>query len=125
MRTFVRGIIVVGLALAVGCSNEPKPAQTPEQLQGRLTAADAMTNASEKNDVLQVIAQDAADSGAGDVVLKALGKITNASTRNDTAEACALSLAKRGDTRAATAIAQQISNASLKNDVLAKIAKGD
>jgi hypothetical protein len=120
----ISSLVVVGLALAAGCGPNARPPQTPEQLMGRLDAANRITNLSERQAALKEIAVDAANSGAGDITLKAMERITNVSTKNEVAEECALTLARRGDTRAATTCAEAITNVQKKNEVLARIAKG-
>lgn len=124
MRAWRMSIVFVGLAFVVGCAQEPRPPQTPEQLSGRMEAASKIPNLSEKSDAYKVIAMDAADSGVVDVVVKSIDGIPNISTRDEVAETCALKLMKRGDTKAATTVAEKITNMSKKSDVLGKIAKG-
>jgi hypothetical protein len=129
MPTRIRGVPVVLLALALGCSQPkatpPKEPQGPEQLKGRLEAANKMTNLTDRNQALQSIAEDAATAGAAEIVTAALEGITNLGLRNDTAAECALRLARRGDTKAATTVAESITNLSKRNEVLGKIAKGE
>jgi hypothetical protein len=124
MKAWRMSSIILGLAFVAGCAQEPRPPQTPEQLNGRMEAAGKIANLSEKSDAYKVIAVDAADSGVVDVVVKAIDGIPNISTRDDAAETCALKLMKRGDTKAATTVAEKISNLAKKNEVLSKIAKG-
>jgi len=114
-----------GLFFVAGCSSGSKSPQTPEQLQGRLDAANRITSISQRNDAMKAIAEDAADSDAGDVALMALEAISTLSVRNDVAERCALKFLKRGNTKAATAVAETITSMSKKNEVLAQIAKGN
>jgi hypothetical protein len=117
--------IVVVLALLAGCNREAQRQQSPEQLKGRLDAANGISNSAEKNAALKSVAEDAADSGVVDVVVKAVEGISNTTTRSEVAAACARKLAKRGDTKGATDVAQLISNTSMKNEVLGEIAKGN
>lgn len=124
MRADRVALIVLGLALAVGCGQTPKPPQTAEQLKGRLDAANQMADISKRADALKVIAVDAADAGSVDLVLKSIGGIPNLGTKNEVAEACALKLMKRGDTNAATTIAGTIVNLQKRNEILGRIAKG-
>lgn len=122
---YVRGAVVVMLAFLTGCNRDAQRQQSPEQLKGRLDAANAISNTTEKNEALKSVAQDAADSGVVEVALKAVEGISNTTTRNEVAAACSRKLAKRGDTKGATDVAQLISNTTLKNEVLAEIAKGN
>jgi len=124
MRTWRISIVVVGLVFAAGCTQEPRPPQTPEQLNGRLEAAGKIPNTAERSDAYRVIALDAADSGITDAVVKAIEGISNIGLRDEAAEACALKLMKRGDTKGATNVAEKINNTSKKSEVLGKIAKG-
>src|SRR5689334_8919305 len=106
--------VVIGLALAVGCGQDAKPPQTrdaqppqtPEQLKGRLDAANKVANPSERHDALKVVAIDAADAGVVDVVVKAIEGIAHSGIKDEVAVTCALKLAKRGDAKDATTVAE-------------------
>ena len=124
MRTWRITLAAVGLALAAGCGQSPRPSQTPEQLNGRLDAAKKLADVSQQTDALKTLASDAADAGAVDIVIKAIDGIPNVATKDEAAEACALKLAKRGNPTAATTVAEKIANTQKKNELLAKIAKG-
>jgi hypothetical protein len=113
--------LILGLALTTGCGQGANQKQTPEQLEGRLGAASAVTDPDKRNESLKVVAEDAADVGVGDVVRAAAEKITDPDSKNDVARTCALKLAKRGDMKAATAVAGLITDPDTKNDVLGKI----
>lgn len=125
MSTRIAGVLIP-LVLVFGCgrSQTPREPQTPDQLKGRLDAATKITNSTERNEALQTIAEDAADAGISEIVIKALEGITNSSTRNDVAADCALRLAKKGETKGATTVAEGITNSTKRNEVLGKIAKG-
>jgi ribosomal protein L29 len=115
-------VLVVGLALAAGCS--PPKQTTPEQFKARLDAADAMSNPGQQEEARKKIAEEAADAGEADVARKAWDKLSNPGTKEELAEACALKFAKRGDLKAARAFADLMSNPGRKEEVLRKIANG-
>jgi hypothetical protein len=118
-------VMIVGLVVVAGCGQQPRSAQTPEQRKWRLDAAIGVTNMTQKNEALISVAEDAADAGAGDIVVKALEEMSNLTTKSDVAETCALKLARRGDAKAATRVAETMTNLTKKNEVLARIAKGN
>ena len=113
--------VILGFSLAAGCERGANHKQTPEQLEGRLGAASAVTDPDKRNESLKVVAEDAADVGVGDVARAAAEKITDPDSKNDVAKTFALKLAKRGDMKAATAVAGLITDPDTKNDVLGKI----
>jgi hypothetical protein len=131
LRAWSLGIVVVSLVIC-GCGNKQttsptSPPQNPERLSGRLDAANKLANAADRHAALKVVALDAADAGAVDIVTKAIEGIpVNAATgpKDEVAAACATKLAHRGDTKAATTLAETIANTQKKNEVLANIAKG-
>jgi thioredoxin-like negative regulator of GroEL len=115
------GLLMV-LVLVIGC--RAKQPASAEQMAGRLDAATAMSNVSQRNDALAAVALDAADAGEGGIVKRAVGQISNVSQQNDVAYSCALKLAERGKSQEATAIAKMISNVSKQNEALRRIAEG-
>jgi hypothetical protein len=136
MRSFFR-LVLVGVLLA-GCESGvgtvsvrtvgPAPAEpvgdAGDRFALRLEAALAMSNAFERNDVLEKLAVSAAEAGQADVVKKCLAELSNAFTRNETAGRCALLLARAGQGVAAIAVAREISNTFERDDVLKKLAEG-
>ena len=67
MKHIVYCVLIVELALVVGCSPdgktpEGKQNQNADQLKGRLDAAVAITEPDRKNDALKSVAGDAADA---------------------------------------------------------------
>jgi hypothetical protein len=117
--------LLLGLVFVFGCGEANRPPATPEQLRGRLEAATAMTNVAERNDVLVVLAKDAADIGESEIVKQAIGQIGNIAQKNDIAYSCALKLSKQGKIQAATDVAKMIANVAQRNEALGKIAKGE
>src|SRR5262245_29599481 len=85
---YVRGLVLVIAAIAAGCNREGQRSQAPEQLKGRLDAANGISNSSEKNEALKSVALDAADSGVVEVAVKALEGISNSSMRSEVAATC-------------------------------------
>jgi len=114
--------LILGLALAAGCGRDAK--QTPEQLKGRLDAAMGLTDPDKRNDALKAVAEDAAESGVGEIAQAATQRITDHDRQNQVAGTCALKLADHGDTKSATAVAGLITDPDRRNEVLGKISKG-
>jgi hypothetical protein len=128
-----RALAAIGLALAIGCDSGPKPPPpaeptkdrpSAEQLRGRLQAAVGITDPKLKREAMQALARDAADAGAGDVVLRAVREIFDPAVQADVAEDCAIRLVTSGDAKGATAVADVITDVTRRNEVRAKIAKG-
>lgn len=107
-----------------GCTQYVKPKVfTYEQLNGRLEAANSMSDPGLRNDAYKILAIDAADSQMAEVVLSALGKMNDPGVKNTTASTCAVKLAEKGDQKYATTVALLITDPGIKNDTLAKIAR--
>src|SRR5262245_52539679 len=128
-----RALVAVGLAVAVGCGPgaKPQPSAEPpkdrpsaEQLRGRLEAALGITDPVRQGEALRVVARDAADAGAGDIVLQAVKRITDVAARNEVAADCAVRLARSGDPKGANLVTDQITDPAKRNEVRAKVAEG-
>lgn len=122
---YTRGIVLLVVANLAGCNREAPRTQAPDQLKGRLDAANGISNSTERNEALKSVAQDAAEAGVVEVTVKAVEGISNTTMRSEVAATCARKLAKRGETKGATDVAQLITNSTLKNEVLGEIAKGN
>ena len=113
------------LILVSGCDD---PASTttasPAGISGRLDAALAMQGDTARHNALVKLAQDAAEAGDGDVVLKAIEAIDAGTARDNTCAMCSEALARMGRTAAATAVAKQISDETARKNTLSKIASG-
>jgi hypothetical protein len=121
-----RCCLFLGLVLALGCSQGTTPPPvTTEQLKGRLEAAEAINNVAKRNEVLQAVAEDAADAGDSEIVKRVLDKMNNVAQKNHLASSCALKLAERGKSQDAVEVAKTITNVAKKNETLGKIAKGN
>ena len=111
--------------LVTGCQD---PASTmtapPTEISGRLDAALAMKEDTARHNTLVKLAQDAAEAGDGDVVLKAIEAVDAGTARDNTCAICSEALARKGKTSEATAVAKQISNETARNNTLSKIASG-
>jgi hypothetical protein len=120
----VTGVCLL-LILVSGCDD---PASTttasPAGISGRLDAALAMQGDTVRHNALVKLAQDAAEAGDGDVVLKAIEAIDAGTARDNTCAMCSEALARMGRTAAATAVAKQISDETARKNTLSKIASG-
>jgi hypothetical protein len=120
----VTGICLL-LILVAGCDD---PASTtnapPSETSGRLDAVLAMKEDVARHNALVKLAQDAAEAGAGDAVLRAIDAVDAGTARDNTCAICSEALARKGKTTAAKAVASQISNEVARNNTLSKIASG-
>ncbi len=113
------------LAFAVGC-NGPTPITSgpSTKMSGRLESALAMKDDTSRHNTLVKLAEDAAQAGNGDVVLKAIAAVDAGTARDNTCAICSGELARQGRTLEATAIAKEIANETARNNTLAQIASG-
>lgn len=108
--------IGLGLAFAlVGCAAAP---QTGSQLSDRLSNAQQITDSHQKDDALQTIAKDAANSAQPQLCLNAVGGIADSRLRDMTAHGCADTFNGKGDRSTATALVGMIGDAGLKDQIL-------
>lgn len=77
-----------------------------------------------RHNALVKLAQDAAEAGDGDVVLRAIEAVDAGTARDNTCAMCSEALARNHKTTAAMAVANQISNEAARNNTLSKIASG-
>ena len=111
-------IVLTCLVLLAGCGSS----STPEDLSGRLSAAQEITDTSKRDSTLADVAKDAGKAGNGVVASDAIAKISSSSLRDTTAADVAVALAAAGDSAAATQVAKQISSTTQRNSVLEQIA---
>jgi hypothetical protein len=113
----------LGLLLAVvllsACEKQPA-----SPLQGRLEAANSISEPNARNESLGKVAIDAANAKDTATSARAIESITNPNLMNSTAATCALALSKKADPKSATTIAQLISDPNLRNSTLQTIATG-
>jgi hypothetical protein len=123
VRTFTR--ICLLLLLLAGCDHQvPVTGTGTSEFSGRLEAALAMENGTAKHNTLVKLAENAAQAGDGDVVLKAIAAVDAGTFRDNTCAICSLALAKQGKTLEATAVAKEIANETQRNNTLTQIATG-
>lgn len=96
----------------------------PSEMSSRLDAALAMKADTSRHNTLVRVAQDAAEAGDGDVVLKAIAAIDAGTARDNLCSTCSKALAKKGKTSEATAVAMQLANDTSRNNLLSQIASG-
>src|SRR5262249_19348412 len=102
----------------------PKDRPSAEQLRGRLEAALGITDPVRQGEALRGVARDAADAGAGDIVLQAGNRITDLAARNEVAADCAVRLARSGAPKRADLVPDQMTGPAKRNEVRAKVAEG-
>jgi hypothetical protein len=141
MRLLTGCSLCVGISLfALGCQRRedtrPQPhnqssasssdrAADDSNLAARFDAASSMNNVALKDEALVKLAENASNSGNGDIAKKSIDGIQNVALHDEAAYNSALLLAKSGTTKVAVAIAQSINNVAKRDEALAKIAKGD
>jgi len=128
MRTaIVVSILGCVLLCVCGCKRAESPTKpaSSSALAGRLKAAQAITDFSERNNSLSQLAKDAADAGDPALVNESLQGINDFSLRNDTTASAALKLGKAGKGDDAVTVAQTIGDLSVRDRVLIKLSKGD
>ena len=109
--------------LLLGCSDGPNTGTSPQDLQGRYTAAEQISDGSKRNTAFAAVAETAGKAGDGEVARKAVEQIDVASLRNSTADSVAVALAKGGHSDAATKVAMLMTDGDLRNATMEKIAK--
>jgi hypothetical protein len=113
------------LVLALGCQGQVSTqSPAPTAMSGRLDAALAMKVGTSRHNALVKLAEEAANAGDGDVVLKAIAAVDAGTARDNTCSICSQALAKQGKSSQATKVAKQIANETSRNNMLAKIATG-
>ena len=98
--------------------------QAASPFQGRLEAANAISEPNARNQSLGKVALDAANALDISTTKKAIESMNEPNLMNSTAATCALALSKKADPKSATTIAQLISDPNLRNSTLQTIAKG-
>ncbi len=124
-----RFIIITNMFLLLflfsGCKDQgATKSSPPTELSGRLDAALAMKEGTSRHNMLVKLAEDAANAGDGDTVLKAIAQVDPGTARDNTCAICSEALAKQGKTSEATMVAKQIVNETSRNNALARIASG-
>jgi hypothetical protein len=112
------------MLLFVGCSDQSTSRATSDKFKGRLTAALAINDTSQRNDALKSVAQDAAEAAEGEIVKRAIYEINDSAMLDNVAYTCALKLVERGQAQAAADTAKLMHDTSRQNEVLSQIAKG-
>jgi len=98
-------------------------AEKREELSARLEAAEMISNQSEKDKALSVVATDAARAGEIDTVSAAIEQISASSYRDQASLDSVRLLAKRGLRKEAIQIAQRISSNMTRDLALAELAQ--
>lgn len=127
-ETCLRNItrIFLLLVLFAGCDRQvPATAPGTSEFSGRLEAALAMKNGTSRHNTLVKLAENAAQAGDGEVVIKTIAAVDAGTARDNTCAICSLALAKQGKTSEATAVAKEIANETQRNNTLTQIATGD
>jgi hypothetical protein len=115
------GLLLAAVLLMSACG---KQSTSDPAMQGRLDAANAISEPNSRNGALAQLAIDAANAKDVRATTKALDGINEPSLKNSTAATCALAFSGKRETKTATEIAQLISEPSLRNSTLQSIAKG-
>ena len=115
-----RGLLLAVVLLSA-CDKQPAKGSP---LQGRLEAANSISEPNARNESLGKVAIDAANAKDIPTTTKAIGSITDPNLMNSTAATCALALSKKAEPKSATAIAQLITDPNLRNSTLHTIAIG-
>ena len=135
-------VLAAVLTLATGCAVqdedqrvEPSTASHPSSqagalppaldLDGRLEAAQAISNLRQRDQALAAVALDAAQVGNTSVAEAALSGIADLADSDRACAACARAFAGVGDATQATAIAKRIRSLPTRDQVLAEIAKAN
>jgi hypothetical protein len=126
-ETCLRNIykICLLLVLFAGCDRQvPATVTGTSDFSGRLEDALAMKNGTAQHNTLVKLAENAAQAGDGDVVLKTIAAVDSGTFRDSTCAICSLALAKQGKASEATAVAKEIANETQRNNTLTQIATG-
>lgn len=133
MRHFSWCVVLSAIfGVVAGCRNGSKDKAPLAQkvkseatpLQGRLEAALAILDATNRDNTLVQLAEDAATSRDVEVTKSALKLINGATARDGAAAKCAVRLAELNRTSEATDVARMILDATTRDTTLAKIATG-
>lgn len=110
------------LFLFTGCKEQGATMSSPPTvLSGKLEAALAMKEGTSRHNTLVKLAEEAANAGDGDIVLKVIAEVDAGTARDNTCAICSEALAKQGKTSEATAVAKQIADETSRNNTLARI----
>jgi len=108
-------------------SDNPMPVEahkkSRETLAVRLEAASMISDFTEKDNSLVVLAIDAAKAGEMEIIKTSLRQITDFTKRDETAHESARVLAKQGRRKQALEIAKGISNFEIRNQALSELAQ--
>jgi hypothetical protein len=107
--------------LLSACNKQPVAASP---MQGRLEAANSISEPNARNEALGKVAIDAANAKDMATTTKAIEGITLPALMNSTAATCALAFSRKADPKSATTIARLISEPNLRNSTLQSIATG-
>ena len=114
------------LSFIAGCQQPVSTMSAPKtEMTGRLEAALTMKKGAARHNALVHVAQDAAEAGDGDVVLKAIAAIDDGTAHDNLCSTCSEALAKQGKISEATAVAKQLANDAARNNLLGRIATGE
>lgn len=101
-----------------------KPTPTAAALNGRMDAADSISNSATRDDALTKLAAGAAAANDLEVTTKALERINNFAQKDQAEQTCATLLAKQSETRAAAKVAGMINSIELRDRTPQAVAKG-
>ncbi len=116
------GLAVIALIIPAYQARQTPKKVVSSEFAGRFEAVLAMENDTSRHNTLVRLAEDAANAGDGDLVLKVIEHVEAGTARSNTCAICSEALLKRGMTSAATAVALQIENETSRNNMLARIA---
>jgi hypothetical protein len=136
-RVFTLSIISLGFFVCCGCrsshhSQSPNIStacppithvlESEPELEGRLSAAQKISNRQIRQEALEGLAVSAAKAGNTKFVKKVLTHMSDQAKRHESASNCAYYLASAGESQGATSIAITIPDADLRNKALKRIA---
>jgi len=110
------------LAVAVYQATMVPQKVVSSDIEVRFQAALALENDTARHNTLVRLAQDAANAGDGDLVLKVIKHVNAGTARSNTCAICSEALLNRGLISAATAVAHQIEDDTSRSNMLARIA---
>ena len=123
MRTIIPLAILFGLASGCGGGGDI-PTGDSASFAGRLEAAKAITNATNRDKSLAALAVEAAKAGEGDIAKQSVGSIVSGTVKDEAAYDAAVALARLGKTDDAKKVADLMISTTRKDKAMAKIAEG-
>jgi hypothetical protein len=126
-ETCLRNITRIFLLLVLfagGDGQVPATVTGTSEFSGRLEAALAMKDGTARHNTLVNLAENAAQAGDGDIVIKTIAAVDAGTSRDNLCAICSIALAKQGKTSEATAVAKEITSETQRNNTLTQIATG-